>query len=178
MTTFMKPDDYVPTGLLCLPPALPAVMFGLGDFKPYDTGLRTQVCVERPGCCPKRQSAGAAGFDLLAIEDVIVPARGSAIVDTGVSLALPAGHYGRVTGRSSLAFKYDVTAFEGTIDEDYRSSIKVKLFNHSDTTFKTGALSRIAQLIVQPVVAPRFDVVKILPDTDRGVRGFGSTDSI
>ena len=83
-----------------------------------------------------------------------------------------------MAGRSSLAFKHNVTAFEGTIDEDYRGSIKVKLFNHSDTEFKTGALSRIAQLIIQPVVVPRFDMVTILPDTDRGIGGFGSTGSI
>ena len=72
----------------------------------------------------------------------------------------------------------DVTAFEGTIDEDYRGRIMVKLFNHSDEEFKTGALTRIAQLIIQPYSTPVIDVVEELEDSERGAGGFGSTGTI
>ena len=104
-----------------------------------------------------------------------VPARGSAIVDTGVSVALPPGHYARIAGRSSLAFKHDVTAFEGTIDQDYRGPIKVKLFNHSDKEFPIAAKQRIAQMIIQTYVVPNMNVVSHLSQTERGGGGFGST---
>lgn len=174
----MKLDDYIPRSLLNLQGPLPVETHGLGGLIPYDGTLRAQVVVTDPKHVPRRQSEGAAGFDLVTTKDVLVPARSSAIVDTGVRLALPPGHYGRIAGRSSLAFKHDVTAFEGTIDEDYRGPVKVKLFNQSDNDFEATALTRIAQLIVQPVVAPQLDVVATLVDTERGAGGFGSTGTI
>ena len=174
----MKPDDYIPRSLLDMRLPLPVETHGLGGFRPYDGTLRAQVVVHNPKHLPRRQSTCAAGFDLVTTKDVSVPARGSTIVDTGVALALPPGHYGRIAGRSSLAFKHDVTAFEGTIDEDYRGPVKVKLFNHSDETFEATALTRIAQLIVQPVVTPQWDMVDVLADTERGDGGFGSTGTI
>lgn len=174
----MKEDDCLPASLLKMDHPLPVETHGLGGLRPYDTHLHGQVTVTDPQHLPRRQSAGAAGYDLVTSTDVKVPARGSAIVDTGVALAIPEGHYGRIAGRSSLAFKHDVTAFEGTIDEDYRGPIKVKMFNHSDTDFEASALTRIAQLIVQPYVAMRWDSTAILPDTVRGEKGFGSTGTI
>lgn len=54
---------------------------------------------------PSRASAGAAGYDLSSSKDVIVPARGKAIVPTDISIALPEGTYGRVAPRSGLAWK-------------------------------------------------------------------------
>lgn len=174
----MKPDNYIPRSLLNMQDPLPVETHGLGGLLPFDDTLRAQVVVGDPKHVPRRQSDGAAGFDLVTTKDVSVPARGSAIVDTGVALALPPGHYGRIAGRSSLAFNHDVTAFEGTIDEDYRGPVKVKLFNQSDETFEATALTRIAQLIVQPVVAPQLDVVATLVETERGAGGFGSTGTI
>lgn len=176
--TFMKEDDYIPKNLLTLSPSLPLVSHGLGQFRAYDNRDRAQVTVSDPKHMPCRQSAQAAGYDLVAAEGVEVPARGSAVIDTGICMALPKGHYGRVAGRSSLAFNHDVTAFEGTIDEDYRGPIKVKLFNHSDKNFKAGVLTRIAQLIIQPYATPQMDVMASLSETARGTQGFGSTGSI
>lgn len=54
---------------------------------------------------PSRASAGAAGYDLSAAKDTVVPARGKAIVPTDISVALPGGTYGRVAPRSGLAWK-------------------------------------------------------------------------
>ena len=176
--SFMKQDEYIPKNLLAFPRVLPFVTNGLGQFVAYDKRRRVQVKLTSPEQKPRRQSRWAAGHDLVASEDVVVPARGSAVVDTGTCVALPEGHYGRVAGRSSLAFKHDVTAFEGTIDEDYRGRIMVKLFNHSDEEFKTGALTRIAQLIIQPYSTPVIDVVEELEDSERGAGGFGSTGTI
>ena len=177
-SSFMKQDEYIPNNLLAFQRSLPFVTNGLGQFVEYDKRARAQVALSSLAQMPRRQSRWAAGYDLVASEDVVVPARGSAVVDTGVCVGLPEGHYGRVAGRSSLAFKHDVSAFEGTIDEDYRGRIMVKLFNHSDEEFKTGALTRIAQLIIQPYSTPAIDVVEELEDSERGTGGFGSTGSI
>ncbi len=189
MFTFMKEDHYIPSNLLArdiwpshLPMfegmPLPFVSHGLGQFAQYDMFERVQVEVASPRQLPSRQSQGAAGYDLKSSEDVVVPARGSAVVDTGVKMSLPKGHYGRVAGRSSLAFKHNVVAFEGTIDDDYRGPIKVKLFNHSDEDYKVGSLTRIAQMIIQPYSTPKMDIVDTLDETERGSGGFGSTGTI
>lgn len=179
--TYMKEDDYIPKSLLTasltnLSQSLPFMSHGLGQFRPYRPIQSFVVC--NPEHMPTRQSTNAAGFDLVAAEEVIVPPRNTSVVDTGVSIALPKGHYGRVAGRSSLAFKHGVTAFEGTIDEDYRGPVKVKLFNHSDTQYEAPPLTRIAQMIIQPYVVPHMLSVCSLPETDRGSGGFGSTGTI
>lgn len=51
---------------------------------------------------PTRGSSQAAGYDLYAAEDTVVPKGGRAVVQTGISVAIPEGHYGRVAPRSGL----------------------------------------------------------------------------
>ena len=54
---------------------------------------------------PVKGSEKSAGFDLKSCEETLVPARGKALIDTGLKLELPAGCYGRVAPRSGLAVK-------------------------------------------------------------------------
>ena len=124
---------------------------------------------------PTRATSGAAGHDLFAAHDALVPKRGSVVINTGCQVALPGGHYGKIEGRSSLAIKHDVVAFGGVIDEDYRGTIHVKLFNHSKKNYHIKAGERIAQMIVQQYEAPRIESVGTLSTTVRGTGGFGST---
>ena len=184
MTSFMKPDDMIPANLLTLKSPMGPKRYAwepprqMGNFRAYDTVPRVQVVAQHQELAPKRQTIGAAGFDIRSAETSVVPPHGSAIVDTGISLALAPGTYASIRGRSSLAFKNDVTAFEGTIDSDYRGPIKVKLFNHSNTPFEVVRMQRIAQLIVQSFISPQMDLTQSLDDTVRGMGGFGSTGTI
>ncbi|BEJ12132.1 hypothetical protein CspHIS471_0205920 [Cutaneotrichosporon sp. HIS471] len=124
---------------------------------------------------PTRGSASAAGFDLYASRDSTVPARGKAMVDTDISIALPEGTYGRIAPRSGLAAKHSIDTGAGVIDADYRGPIKVILFNFSDADFSIAAGDRIAQLILEEVrLAPAVEV-EDLDVTERGEGGFGST---
>ena len=172
-TTFMKEDDMIPKGLFNTT-TLPYETKGLGHFQEYDKSPQMSI-IAAANCVPKRQTQGAAGFDLCSLEEIKMQPHSSAIISTGVSVAIPMGHYGRVAGRSSLAFKHDVTAFEGTIDEDYRGEIKVKLFNHSDKQFCIKAHERVAQLIIQKYIVPIISFGESLPVSERGFGGFGST---
>jgi dUTP pyrophosphatase len=63
----------------------------------------------------------------------------------------------------------------GTIDADYRGEVKVILINHGSVPFRIARGDRIAQLVVAPVLAARFERVEALTDTARGSGGFGST---
>jgi dUTP pyrophosphatase len=40
---------------------------------------------------PTRGSAFAAGYDIYAAKDTVIPARGKVLVDTDLSMAVPAG---------------------------------------------------------------------------------------
>lgn len=53
-----------------------------------------------------RGSKHAAGYDLYACEDALIPKGGRAVVQTGIHIALPEGHYGRVAPRSGLGMYY------------------------------------------------------------------------
>ncbi|GMK54634.1 hypothetical protein CspeluHIS016_0112200 [Cutaneotrichosporon spelunceum] len=124
---------------------------------------------------PTRGSASAAGFDLYASQPTTVPARGKAMVDTDISIALPEGTYGRIAPRSGLAAKHSIDTGAGVIDVDYRGPIKVILFNFSDADFAISTGDRIAQLILEEVrLAPAVEVDD-LDVTERGEGGFGST---
>jgi dUTP pyrophosphatase len=122
-------------------------------------------------------ATGDSGYDVTAVEDVVIPARSSALVPTGLTLAnVPPGIWIRIESRSGLAFKHNVHAFNGIIDNSYRGDLGVKLINHSDTDYQVTAGDRIAQLVLYPlVVVIRSIFSDAVTETDRGSNGFGST---
>ena len=122
-------------------------------------------------------ATGDSGYDVSAVEDVVIAARQSAVVPTGLTLAnLPAGVWIRIESRSGLAFKHNVVAFNGIIDANYRGDLGVKLFNHSDIDYHVKKGDRIAQLVLYPLVAiVRTAFADYITPTDRGSNGFGST---
>ncbi|XP_030764918.1 probable deoxyuridine 5'-triphosphate nucleotidohydrolase [Sitophilus oryzae] len=124
---------------------------------------------------PTKGSVKAAGYDLKSAEDVTVPSRGKALVDTGIKIELPHGCYGRIAPRSGLAVKNFIDVGAGVVDEDYRGVLKVVLFNHSDADFEVKRGDRIAQLICEKIYYPDLIEVEELSDTTRGEGGFGST---
>ncbi|KAH9843950.1 dUTP pyrophosphatase [Rhodofomes roseus] len=124
---------------------------------------------------PTRGSALAAGYDLYSAERKVIPARGKALIDTQISIAVPAGTYGRVAPRSGLASKFMIDTGAGVIDADYRGVVYVLLFNLSDQDFQVEEGDRVAQLILERVVTPDVLEVQDLDETLRGAGGFGST---
>lgn len=126
---------------------------------------------------PTRGSAFAAGYDLYAAKDTTVPARGKVLVSTDISIACPAGTYGRIAPRSGLASKNFIDTGAGVIDADYRGEVKVLLFNHAETDFEIKEGDRIAQLVLERIYTPDVVEVQELEESVRGAGGFGSTGS-
>lgn len=124
---------------------------------------------------PLRGSEFAAGFDLCADEDVLIPSRKRRIISTGIAAKLPANCFGRIAPRSGLALKHGIDVLAGVIDEDYRGEIKVILYNSDGSHFQVNKGDRIAQLLVQTYQKPVMELVDELDETDRGGGGFGST---
>ena len=124
---------------------------------------------------PTRGSAFAAGYDIYAARACIIPARGKALVDTDIAMAVPAGTYGRIAPRSGLAAKHFIDTGAGVIDADYRGQVRVLLFNHGEADFAVAAGDRVAQLVLERIVTPDVVEVAELETSVRGAGGFGST---
>lgn len=126
---------------------------------------------------PAYATAGAAGMDVVAAEDLTIAPGARAAVATGFAMAIPQGYEVQVRPRSGLALKHGVTCLNtpGTIDSDYRGEVKVILANLADAPFPIARGDRIAQLVPAVVQHAMLDEVEALDDTARGAGGFGST---
>jgi len=123
-------------------------------------------------------TARAAGHHLYANEGTDVPARGQAIVGTGIAIGFPHDTYGQIAPRSSLAVKHRLMTNAGVIDSDYRGEVKVVLANLGDQPYQVKKGDRIAQLIIEKFDNRELQEVTQLDDTERGDQGFGSSDTI
>ena len=128
---------------------------------------------------PDYKTSGSSGMDLVAyIKNKITINPGkTAIIPTGIAVAIPKNYEIQIRPRSGLAAKNGITVLNtpGTIDADYRGEIKIILINLSKKSFVVKSGDRIAQMILCPVAKGRLKEVKNLPKTVRGKGGFGST---
>jgi dUTP pyrophosphatase len=125
---------------------------------------------------PVRVDSGSAGMDLSSAseDDIVVPARGRALIPTDLAMTPPFGCYIRLAPRSGLALKNGLDVGAGVGDFSYTSSYSVILFNHTDKDFIVKKGDRIAQMIITRIEVPEIEEVKELVETDRK-SGFGST---
>jgi dUTP diphosphatase len=127
---------------------------------------------------PSQAYAGDAGFDLTACDRHELAPGERAVVPTGVAVAIPEGHGGFVLPRSGLAAKNGITIVNapGLIDSGYRGEVRVVLLNTDPREpFVVEPGMRIAQLVVMPVAEIEPVELEELPESERGVRGFGSS---
>ena len=128
---------------------------------------------------PKYKTKGSSGLDLMAFIDnpIKISPNTSALIPTGISVAISNDLEIQIRPRSGLAAKSSVTVLNtpGTIDSDYRGEIKIILFNHGKEDFIIKNKDRVAQMILVPIIKIEFEEVDELPNTIRGSGGFGST---
>lgn len=134
---------------------------------------------------PTYGSNGAAGLDLSAYGEHVVPARTRKLIPTGLCVQWindikteekVEDYYLRIASRSGLSVKHSIDIGAGVVDSDYRGEVKVCFINNSDSDYQIAHGDRIAQGILERIV--RFgsiDVVDELVETTRGEGGFGST---
>jgi len=129
---------------------------------------------------PAYATAGAAGMDVLAAEDLTLAPGARHGVATGLAMAIPDGFEIQVRPRSGLALKHGISVpnTPGTIDSDYRGELKIILINHGNEPFAVRRGDRIAQLVLAPVVRASWLPVEHLDETERGEGGFGSTGGV
>lgn len=140
--------------------------------------MQINIKVESSDLMPIRAHANDAGADLKSNQSLIINPHEQAMVDTGVAIAIPSGYVGLVFNRSSQGkLGISIPNSVGVIDSDYRGNIKVLLRN--DTEFYSysieAGVTRVAQLVIVPIVLAEFNDVENLDETTRGTGGFGST---
>jgi dUTP pyrophosphatase len=134
-----------------------------------------RVKLDKDAYMPVRAHQDDAGMDLRTPFDVTVLPNGcSAVIDTGVHMAIPAGYVGMIKSKSGLNMKQGIIA-DGTIDAGYTGSIKVKIYNLSDKPYHFKKCDKITQIVILPIPYVELEKLDELPETDRGEGGFGST---
>jgi len=127
---------------------------------------------------PTRVHEGDAGLDLYAAEPAHLGPGERWSVSTGVAVEIPERHAGLVLPRSGLAREHGIALVNspGLIDAGYRGEIRVLLLNTDPAeVYRVNPGDRIAQLVVLPVPELELAEVEELPESERGVRGFGSS---
>lgn len=126
---------------------------------------------------PSPATPGSAGCDLASAEDGILAPLERRLFRTGISIALPEGYECQIRPRSGLALRHGITLpnSPATIDSDYRGELMVALINLGTESFEVTRGMRIAQMVVARVEGVAFRAVENLPESLRGVSGFGST---
>lgn len=143
-----------------------------------------KVMLDESAFMPTKAHEADAGFDLYTPVDFTVPQNkfvsihtydvASAVVDTGVHIAIPQGYVGMIKSKSGLNVKSGLTA-EGVVDSGYTGSIVVKLYNHSKYEYQFKKGEKIAQIVIMPISMESLELVDDLDETERGNSGFGST---
>lgn len=128
---------------------------------------------------PTRGSDGAAGFDLYAcIDEPLTLNKGdTALIPTGIAIAVPDGYAAFIHSRSGLSIKKGICLLNsvGVVDSDYRGEVCVGVIKATNEPYTIEPGERIAQMVIQPVEIPELIEVDELDETDRGAGGFGST---
>ncbi len=119
------------------------------------------------------------GYDLFALEGVVLQARMTVRVRTGIAVEARHPETGVALGllvrdRSSMAAR-GVATTGGVIDAGYRGEILVIMTNLGETTIELKAGEKIAQMIPVPVLTGLVEEVETLEDSARAAKGFGSS---
>ena len=128
---------------------------------------------------PEYKTSGSSGMDIMAFLEnkVEIEPNNSALIPTGLSIAIPSDCEIQIRPRSGLAIKSNIGVLNtpGTIDSDYRGELKIILFNHGKDEFTVNDEDRVAQMVLMPVLKVEIEETNELPETVRGSGGFGST---
>ena len=129
---------------------------------------------------PEPATAGSAGVDLRACLDaelVIEPGQ-TELIPTGMAIYIEdPGLAAVILPRSGLGHKHGIVLgnLVGLIDSDYQGQLFVSCWNRGAESFVLEPGTRLAQLVIVPVVQPQFEVVDEFGESERGAGGFGHT---
>ncbi len=125
---------------------------------------------------PEKAYSFDAGWDLFSDEEIEIAPHSTHAVSTGIAIQLPDGFFGKIFDRSGNALKRGYHVLAGVIDNGYRGEVKVVLLNYTDRPIFIKKGDKIAQFVLIKTYYSEVRECKELSPTDRGHRGFGSSD--
>jgi dUTP pyrophosphatase len=129
---------------------------------------------------PEPATRGSAGVDLRAMLDAdheLAP-DATLLIPTGIAIHIEdPGYAAMILPRSGLGHKHGIVLgnLVGLIDSDYQGPLMVSCWNRGRQPFRIAVGERIAQLVIVPVLQPRFQIVDDFAESHRGSGGFGSS---
>jgi dUTP pyrophosphatase len=125
---------------------------------------------------PVRANYNDAGADLYSVEHKIIYPLTRVLISTGITIELPENVYARIAPRSGLALKHGLDILAGVVDEGYRGTIGVIVYNtDKDKEYEINVGDKIAQLIIETYHKESFEWSDELSNSDRSEKGFGSS---
>lgn len=141
--------------------------------------LSIELCQLHPAAkLPKYVYDKDAGADLFSVGEHSIAAGAWSLIPLGFSVRIPEGYEGQIRSKSGLAVKNGIAVLNspGTIDSGYEGELKVILINHGQQQFEIHPGDKVAQLVIKPIEKVEFKFTeKLLPTSQRGDGGFGST---
>jgi dUTP pyrophosphatase len=138
--------------------------------------IKTVESAQLPTQAHSEEMTGDTGFDLYSVADIVIPARGSAVVPIGLKLGfITPGFWFKIEGRSGLGFKHGIQPHFGIVDNGYRGDLGVKLYNLTDTNYQIHAGDRCAQIVFYPIVQAQLRLTDSAVESSRGETGFGKS---
>lgn len=125
--------------------------------------------------CPTKSNPWEAWYDLYSIEAYRLQPGERKLFKTGIAHALPEWYYGRIAGRSGLAYKHGIDVLAWVIDETYRWDIGVVIINTSQEQLEIKIGDRVAQYIIEKYYNAERIEVKELSESIRWDNGFWSS---
>ena len=134
--------------------------------------------IKTDGQIPAYATEHSAGIDLYckSDKDIIIKAKETVKIHTGIFVEIPEGYFGAVYPRSSTGVKKHLMLANtvGVIDSDYRGELMIFFYNYGEEQVIENG-DRLAQLVIQPYLSCDIEKVDELSDSERGDGGFGST---
>lgn len=138
--------------------------------------VKTHPDAQLPKANNEDIGTGDSGYDLTAVDDVLIHSKDSAVVPVGFKVGyIEKGFWFRVEPRSGLGFKHSLQPHLGVIDNGYRGDLGVKLYNFGSSSYTVKKGDRIAQFVVYPLIHPQCEWIDEVVESDRGEKGFGSS---
>lgn len=149
---------------------------GVESINPIMSFVRTHPDAQLPTRKRKDILTGDTGYDLVSVEEIVIPANSALVVNVGLTLGyITPGYWIRIESRSGLQFKNSISAFNGIIDNTYRGDLGVRLINSSQTDYTVHKGDRIAQIVIYPLLELEAGFIEEVRPTERGDKGFGSS---
>lgn len=128
---------------------------------------------------PMYHTSGAVGFDLIAREEVRIPAKSIGLVPNNIVVEIPEGYMLILANRSSTAKKKGLMSANGIgiIDQDYcgnEDELKTLFYNMTDEEVCIERGERLSQCVFVKIGIAEWTEVDSMQKDTRG--GFGTTD--